>query len=137
MISPLEPNEAGAVIALWRAAGLTRPWNDPAADVALALAGPSSAILAARDEEGRLLGTVMAGFDGHRGWIYYLAVAEAERGRGLGRALVTAAEAWLAAQGAPKIQLMIRAENERVAAFYAALGYEPGDVMVMGKRLDD
>jgi ribosomal protein S18 acetylase RimI-like enzyme len=133
-ISPLLVGEAGPAIALWEEAGLVREWNDPRADINAAIAGPTSAILAAR-EGGRILGTVMVGYDGHRGWLYYLAVASDRRGTGLGRALVKAAEEWLARRGARVIRLMIRAENEAVTDFYRAVGYDTSEMIVMGKKL--
>ncbi|WP_433801369.1 GNAT family acetyltransferase [Actinomycetospora sp. CA-084318] len=126
-IRDLRPDEADAAIDLWHAAGLTRPWNDPRSDLDRALAGPSSTVLAAVDDEGGLLGTVMVGHDGHRGWMYYLAAAV--RGRGVGRALVAAAEERLAAD-VPKVQLMVRADNDDAGAFYAHLGYARSDVTV-------
>lgn len=86
-------------------------------------------------EDGRLVGTAMVGWDGHRGWVYYLAVAKSHRGRGLGRELMTAAEKWLKAVGAPKIQFMVRAENDAVVAFYDHLGYVPQYCVVLGRRL--
>ncbi|WP_420138712.1 GNAT family acetyltransferase [Sphingomonas sp.] len=132
-IAPLAPDETEQAIDLWDEANLLQPWNDPRADIAAALACPSSTILAARDG-GRIVGTAMIGYDGHRGWFYYLAVARSHRGTGLGRAIVTAAEQWLVGQGASTIRLMIRAENEQVAGFYRALGYEQGNLIVMGKR---
>lgn len=125
-----------AVIALWREAGLTRPWNDPVADFDLALVTPTSAVLIARDSDVSV-GTVMAGFDGHRGWVYYLAVVEARRRRGIARLLMESAERWLAAQGCPKAQLMVRGENAEALRFYAALGYEVQDVFTLGRRFDD
>ena len=124
-----------AVVALWRAAGLTRPWNDPAADFALALANPTSTILLARDGAA-VIGCVMVGFDGHRGWVYYLASEPARRGEGIGRALMAAAEDWLRARGCPKIQLMVRTDNAAAQGFYAALGYDLQDVVTIGRRLD-
>ena len=133
-IADLTPAEADAAKALWEEAGLIRAWNDPHADIAAALDCPTSTILAARDG-GQIVGTVLAGYDGHRGWLYYVAVAADRRGTGLGRALVEAAEQWLAAQGARVIRLMVRAENEAVTGFYEALGYEDGEMIVMGKRL--
>jgi len=133
-IGHLAANEAAAAAALWEEAGLVRSWNDPQADIAAALACPTATILAARDA-GCVVGTVMAGYDGHRGWLYYVAVAAEQRGAGLGRALVEAAEQWLIAQGARVIRLMVRAENVAVTRFYAALGYEDGEMIVMGKRL--
>jgi ribosomal protein S18 acetylase RimI-like enzyme len=124
------------VIALWHACGLTRPWNDPAADFAAALATPTSTILIVRDE-GALTGSVMAGFDGHRGWIYYLAVAPDARRSGIGRAMMAAAEAWLRGQGAPKMQLMVREGNQAALDFYATLGLERQDVVTLGRFLKD
>jgi len=133
-IGDLRPQDADLAAALWAEAGLVRAWNDPHADIAAALACPTSTILAARDGD-RIAGTVMAGYDGHRGWLYYVAVAADQRGAGLGRALVRAAEQWLAGQGARVIRLMIRAENDAVKGFYEALGYEDGQMIVMGRRL--
>ena len=123
------------MVALWQAAGLTRPWNDPHADFDLAVANPTSAILLARDDA-ELLGSVMTGFDGHRGWVYYLAVDPARRGQGIGRELMIAAEDWLRGHGCPKIQLMVRSGNVEAKGFYAALGYEVQDVATIGRRLD-
>lgn len=135
VIREIETDEAGAVVALWRACGLTRPWNDPDADLAMALATATATVLMATDGE-RLTGSVMVGFDGHRGWVYYLAVDPAARRAGLGRALMAAAEAWLRERGAPKVQLMVREGNEEALGFYAALGLEPQPVVVLGRRLD-
>ncbi|MEJ2867021.1 GNAT family acetyltransferase [Actinomycetospora sp. OC33-EN08] len=127
-IRDLRPAEHDAAIALWHEAALTRPWNDPRADLDRALAGPSSTVLAAVPDGGDgLLGTVMVGHDGHRGWMYYLAAAP--RGEGTGRALVAAAEAWLSAH-VPKVQLMVRGGNPDASDFYAHLGYERSDVSV-------
>jgi ribosomal protein S18 acetylase RimI-like enzyme len=134
MIERLREDEIPAAIALWEAAGLAHPWNDSARDIELALACPTATILAAHDEAGVLVGTVMAGFDGHRGWLYSLAVADSQRGQGLGGRLVGAAEDFLLAQGAPVIRLMVRADNEGVTAFYESVGYERGEFLVFGKR---
>jgi ribosomal protein S18 acetylase RimI-like enzyme len=121
------------VVALWERCGLTRPWNDPRADIALARRTAGSTVLVGW-LDGAIATTVMAGSDGHRGWVYYLGVDPDRQKRGLGRAMMQAAEAWLAAQGVPKVQLMVRGENRATQAFYAALGYEAQDVVVMGKR---
>lgn len=134
-IAPLGNGDAADAVTLWAEAGLLRPWNDPRADIERALAGPASTILAARHGT-RLTGTVMVGHDGHRGWLYYLAVAEAHRGRGIARRLVSAAEDWLRVAGCPKVQLMVRHDNAAASGFYAALGYEPQAVVVLGRRLD-
>lgn len=133
-VSPLSPGEAEAAVALWEEAGLTRPWNDPRADIRLALVGPASTVLAGRID-GDLVATAMVGCDGHRGWLYYLAVAKAERRRGYGARMVRAAEDWLAARQAPKIQLLIRAENQAVVAFYEALGYRRSDSAMLQRVL--
>ena len=131
----LPPHLHDAAVALWHAAGLTRPWNDPHADLARALGGPSSTVLAALDD-GALVGTVMLGHDGHRGWVYYLAVEPAARRRGVATALVRAGERWLVERDIPKLQLMVRRGNDDALALYAALGYEVVDVTVVGRRLD-
>jgi ribosomal protein S18 acetylase RimI-like enzyme len=128
------PGDAEAVIALWRACGLTRPWNDPAADFARAIAGPASAILLRR-EGATLTAGVMVGHDGHRGWVYYLAVAPERRRAGLGRAMMDGAEAWLRARGAPKVQLMVREDNVEALRFYEALGLERQKVVTLGRFL--
>ena len=134
-ISDLAADEIEAAVALWRACGLTRPWNDPHADIHLALRDPQSTVLAARDGD-TLIATAMVGVDGHRGWVYYLGVDPKARRRGLGRAMMKACEDWIIARGHPKLQLMVRTENSATLAFYAALGYEVQDTMVLGKRFD-
>ncbi len=123
-----------AAASLWAEADLTRPWNDPLADFDRAVAGPTSTVLGIR-EDGRLVGTAMVGHDGHRGWVYYLAVSTNRRGQGIGAALMSAAEAWVADAGVPKIQLMVRHTNEGVVAFYRRLGYEDDEVTVLSRRL--
>jgi ribosomal protein S18 acetylase RimI-like enzyme len=122
------------VVALWHAAGLTRPWNDPADDLHRALAAPSATVFGAFDGD-RLVGTVMTGEDGHRGWLYYLAVAEDRRGDGLGRDLVTAAEAWLAGRDVVKVNLMVRGGNEVALGFYDRLGWTREDTVVLSRWL--
>ena len=134
MIEPATAEDGAAVIALWHACGLTRPWNDPRADFARAVAGPASAVLIARTES-ELAGSVMVGDDGHRGWVYYLAVADARRREGLGRTLMAAAEDWLRERGAPKIQLMVREDNDAALGFYEALGLERQKVVTLGRFL--
>jgi len=135
MIDAATAADAAAVVALWRVCGLTRPWNDPHADFALALGTATSTVLVARDGA-EIIGSAMVGFDGHRGWIYYLAVAPGRQRGGLGRALMTAAEAWLRARGVPKVQLMVREGNEAALGFYEALGLERQPVVVFGRFLD-
>ncbi len=123
------------VIALWHACGLTRPWNDPVRDFDTPLANPTSWILIERDG-GRLVASAMIGFDGHRGWVYYLAVDPERRRQGLGGRLMDAAEQWLRAVGAAKIQLMVRDTNEEALGFYAAFGLERQPVVTLGRFLD-
>lgn len=137
-IRAFERRDTDAVVALWEDAGLTRPWNDPRADIERKLAVQPELFLVAEDVlrgAERIVGSVMAGYDGHRGWLYYLASASDLRGTGIGRALVTEAERLLLAMGCPKVQLMVRAGNERVLGFYDALGYERFEVGITGKRL--
>jgi ribosomal protein S18 acetylase RimI-like enzyme len=134
VIAPLGLDDIPALVGLWEACGLTRPWNDPARDARLAIEGATSAILGLRDG-GTLIGSVMTGFDGHRGWVYYLAVAPARRREGLGHHLMDAAEAWLRARGVPKLQLMVRASNEEALGFYEALGLERQEVVTLGRFL--
>ena len=137
LICDLRVDHHDDAVGLWRTAGLTRPWNDPAADLTRALASPSSTVLAALDEVGRLLGTAMVGHDGHRGWVYYLAVDPDLRRNGLGRQLMYASERWLRERDVPKLNLMVRTTNHAVLAFYKALGYEDGEVVVLGKFLGE
>lgn len=133
-IRPYELADRDDVVALWTACNLVVPWNDPVADIALAVSKPNATILIGC-EDGRTVASVMVGHDGHRGWFYYLAVDPARRGCGYGRALVTAAEGWLREAGMPKAQLMVRATNHAVVAFYERLGYATGPVTVMQKWL--
>lgn len=135
VIDEMDGAERAAIISLWERCGLTRPWNDPAADVALAERTESATVLVAR-REGRIVGAAMTGHDGHRGALYYLGVDPDERRGGVGRALVEAAEAWCRARGAPKLNLLVRNENQAVLAFYKALGYLPTDSISLYRTLD-
>ena len=98
-ISPIADADVAAIVALWQRCGLTRPWNDPASDIALARRGPNS--------------TVMVGHDGHRGWVYYVATDPDRRGKGFGRAIMNAAEDWLRAAGILKLQLLVGVRTTR------------------------
>lgn len=110
------------IIAFWHASGVARPWNDPAADIAFARRGPHSTILVAM-LNGSVAATAMVGEDGHRGWVYYVATAPERRGGGLGRAVMAAAEAWLAGRGVREVQLLVRGDNADAKRFYERLGY--------------
>ena len=122
------------MIALWQACGLTRPWNDPAKDIARKFAEQPE-LFAVAECDGALVGCVMAGYEGHRGWINYLAVAPAERRRGVGRALMLEAERMLRAAGCPKINLQVRPDNPDVIAFYERIGFRVEGAISLGKRL--
>ncbi len=127
--------DTDAVVELWHAAGLTRPWNDPYLDIERKLRVQPELFLVAATDDGGIVGSVMAGYDGHRGWLYYLASDPARQREGIARSLVEEAERLMTAMGCPKVQLMVRAENEAVLGFYDALGYERFGVLTTGKRL--
>jgi ribosomal protein S18 acetylase RimI-like enzyme len=134
-IGPIADADVAAVIALWQACGLTRPWNDPAADIALARRGPNSTILIGRDDDD-IVATAMVGHEGHRGWVYYVAVDPHRQGKGYGRAIMNAAENWLRATGIEKLQLLVRPGNTQVKAFYESLGYGEQPRIMFAKWLD-
>jgi len=128
-----EADESG-VIALWRECDLVRPWNDPQKDIQRKLkVWPEGFRVAEAD--GRIVGTIMVGYEGHRGWINYLAVSPNCRKRGLGRQLMNEAERLLKARGCPKINLQVRVTNSAAVAFYKRLGFRPDEVVSFGKRL--
>lgn len=135
MIRPFRKKDAEGVVAIWRATGLLRPWNDPYQDISHKQAMDDGLFLVA-EEDDSVVGTVMAGYDGHRGWIYYLTVDPGLRGNGIGKALMGEAEGRLAERGCPKVNLQIRTGNQDVIAFYRHLGYQVDDVVSVGKRLD-
>lgn len=133
-IRPFAPSDEDQVVALWEAAGLTRPWNDPRKDIARARAVWPELLLVAAEGDA-VVGSVMAGYDGHRGWLYYLATAPERRGEGIGRRLVGEAESRLEALGCAKVMLMVREGNDPVLAFYDGLDYALETTRVMGRRL--
>jgi ribosomal protein S18 acetylase RimI-like enzyme len=130
----LSESETDAAVLLWEDVRLTRPWNDPRADLHRALASPASTVLAGRIDD-HLVATAMVGCDGHRGGVYYLAVAPSEQRQGLGRQMMRAAEIWLAKQDAPKLNLMVRADNSAARCFYEKIGYKLSDVAVLQREL--
>jgi ribosomal protein S18 acetylase RimI-like enzyme len=134
-IANIGDSDVAAVIALWQACGLTRPWNDPSSDIALARSGPNSTVLVGRENDA-IVATAMVGHDGHRGWVYYVASDPSLRGKGYGRAIMNAAEDWLRAVGVPKLQLLVRPENSGVAAFYQSIGFGEQKVLFFTKWLD-
>jgi ribosomal protein S18 acetylase RimI-like enzyme len=134
-IAPIGDGDIADVIALWQRCGLTRPWNDPAADIALARRGLGSTVLIGR-EGSAIIATAMVGHDGHRGWVYYVATDPGRRQQGYGRAIMNAAETWLRAAGIGKLQLLVRRENEKAGAFYQSIGYAESQTIVFAKWLD-
>lgn len=130
-----QPADEAGVVALWQDCGLTRPWNDPARDIRRKLQVQADGFAVALAADGRLIGSVMAGYEGHRGWINYLAVAPQAQRAGLGRGLMAWAEAWLRARGCPKINLQIRRDNLAAIGFYQAIGFGEDAVVSLGKRL--
>jgi ribosomal protein S18 acetylase RimI-like enzyme len=121
-IREIQDGDVPDVVALWGASGVSRPWNDPIADIAFARKSPQCIVLAGAIGQ-RLAATVMVGEDGHRGWVYYLATHPELQRRGIARAMMGAAEAWLRARGVWKMQLLIRADNAAAKGFYEKLGY--------------
>ena len=134
-IRPFQAADEEAVVALWRTCDLVRPWNDPRKDIRRKLRVNPEWFLVG-ELGGRLVGTVMAGYEGHRGWINYLAVAPGRRRAGLGRALMAEAERLLRAAGCAKINLQVRTANTAVIAFYERIGYRRDDCVSLGKRLE-
>ena len=134
-IRPFEEADTEVVVALWERCGLTRPWNDPRRDIARKLTEQRDSFLVALID-GRIVGSVMAGYDGHRGWINYLAVDPEVQRHGYGRQLMDAAEQCLRHAGCPKINLQVRVENEAAVAFYTRLGFLEDRVLSFGKRLE-
>jgi ribosomal protein S18 acetylase RimI-like enzyme len=124
-----------AVVELWRRCGLTRPWNDPHKDIARKRRVQRELFLVA-EREGAIIGSVMGGYDGHRGWVNYLAVDPARRRAGLGRTLMDEVEARLRALGCPKLNLQVREDNADALGFYARLGFERDAAVSLGKRLE-
>lgn len=133
-IRPYEESDEAAVVALWQAAGLTRPWNDPHKDIARKLSVQREMFLVGTIE-GQVMASVMAGYEGHRGWVNYLAVMPEQRGHGYSRLLMQRVEEMLLALGCPKINLQVRTTNTAVIDLYRHLGYAQDEAVSLGKRL--
>jgi ribosomal protein S18 acetylase RimI-like enzyme len=134
-IAQIDDADVADVAALWQTCGLTRPWNDPTADIALARRGSNATVLIGR-KNGAIAATVLVGHDGHRGWVYYLAVDPDHRQKGYGRVMMDAAERWLRECGIEKLQLMVRPDNRSVKNFYQSLGYSEQERVIYAKWLD-
>ncbi len=133
-IRPFELADEAAVIDLWDRCGLLRSWNDPAKDIRRKLTVQPGLFLVAVSDRA-VVGSVMAGYDGHRGWVNYLAVDPDLRRRGVGRDLMQAAENALKDLGCPKLNLQVRRGNALATAFYAEIGYTEDAAVSLGKRL--
>ena len=129
----LESDEE-AILALWKACGLTRPWNDPRKDIARKLAVQRELFFVGTVGD-KIAASVMAGYEGHRGWVYYLAVDPEFRNRGFARTIMRHVEEHLLNAGCPKINLQVRSGNAAVLEFYSRLGYAQDEVVSLGKRL--
>ena len=123
-----------AVVALWHRCGLVVPWNDPKTDIALKLQFQPGLFLVGTLDR-RVIATVMVGYEGHRGWVNYLAVSPELQRRGIGRRMMEEAEAKLRELGCPKMNLQVRTSNKSVIAFYEHLGFSDDHVIGLGKRL--
>jgi ribosomal protein S18 acetylase RimI-like enzyme len=134
-IRPFRREDTEPVVALWRAAGLVVPWNDPYRDIERKLTVQPELFLVAEDDGGAVVGAAMVGYDGHRGWVNYLAVDTSRRGEGLGAAIMAEAERLLLELGCPKLNLQVRSTNQGVVDWYRSLGYEPDHAVSLGKRL--
>ena len=117
--------EENQVVALWQLCGLVASYNNPNEDFRFAFGKPSSDILVAINDGGKVIGSAMVGYDGHRGWLYYVSVDPDYRKQGIGRQLVKAGEEWLSQRDVVKVQLMVRETNAQVVSFYERIGYEP------------
>jgi len=134
-IRAFQPGDEASVISLWQACGLTRPWNNPRKDIQRKLSvRPDLFLVGVTD--GLVVASAMAGYDGHRGWIYYLAVSPEHQQRGLGRQIMAHAERLLAEMGCPKVNLLVRSSNAAAIEFYRRLGYARDEVVSLGKRLE-
>jgi len=133
-IRAFRPHDEPSVIALWQECGLTRPWNDPHANIARKLTEQPELFLVGTVGDD-LVATAMVGFDGHRGWVYYLAVSPRHRRRSYGRSLMREVERLLVERGCPKLNLQVRSSNAEVIEFYRRLGYAQDDDISLGRRL--
>ena len=134
-VRPFTPADEAALVALWHACGLVVPWNDPHRDIVRKVKAQPDLLLLGLLAD-RLVASVMVGYDGHRGWINYLAVCPSHRRQGIGARMMDAAETRLRALGCPKIILQVRTSNAQVIEFYNRIGYKTDDVVSMGKRLE-
>jgi len=133
-IRQFKDSDRSAVIELWQACDLTRPWNNPDQDISRKLAIQPELFFVG-EISGKITASAMAGYDGHRGSVFYLAVLPEYQGRGFGKQLMQQIEVTLKAMGCPKLNIVVRSSNEKVLGFYKSLGYSTDDVVSTGKRL--
>jgi len=134
LIRAFRKGDEDAVVALWQECGLARPWNDPRRDIARKLTVQPELFLVG-ELDGKIIATVMAGYEGHRGWVNYLAVAPEHRRQGFGRVLMQEAEERLLALGCPKLNIQVRNSNAEALGFYRGIGYVQDEAISLGKRL--
>lgn len=134
-IREFEAGDADAVVALWERCALTRPWNDPRKDIARKLALADGGLLVGV-VDGLIVASVMAGYDGHRGWANYVAVDAQYRTSGSGRAMMDAAETWLRERNCPKLNVQVRSDNRGAIEFYKRIGFGVDAAASLGKRLE-
>ena len=133
-IRAFQKSDETAVVALWERCGLTRPWSDPRKDIARKLEVQPELFLVGL-LRGDVVASVMAGYEGHRGWVNYLAVAPAQQRQGIGRRLMEEVEKRLLERGCPKLNIQMRSSNTEAMAFYRRLGYVADEAVALGKRL--
>lgn len=133
-IRPYAAGDETAVVALWEKCRLTRPWNDPRKDIARKLAVQPELFLVGVLGDA-IVATVMAGYEGHRGWVNYLAVSPEHQRKGLGKTLMQEVEKRLMERGCPKLNVQVRAANGEALQFYRRLGYAQDEAVALGKRL--
>jgi ribosomal protein S18 acetylase RimI-like enzyme len=134
-IRPFQAADEDTVVELWRRCNLIRPSNDPHKDIRRKLRVRPDLFLVGV-VEGQIVASVMAGYEGHRGWLNYLAIAPEHQRGGFGRMIVEEAERLLRKEGCPKINLQVRTSNQNALEFYRHIGYAVDDVVSMGKRLE-
>jgi ribosomal protein S18 acetylase RimI-like enzyme len=134
-IRPFQEEDEPAVLHLWQECGLIVPHNDPRKDIRRKLRVNPEWFLVG-EEDGAVLATCMVGYEGHRGWINYLAVAPRRQGQRLATRMMEEAERLLRAAGCPKINLQVRTANMQVIAFYESMGFKIDAVTSLGKRLE-
>ena len=133
-IRPFAAADSDAVISLWQDCGLTRSWNNPVFDIARKTSCQGELFFVGCHEN-HIIASAMFGYEGHRGWVNYLAIAPSYQRQGFGKQMMAYGESALLALGCPKINLQIRSENTNIAKFYEALGYPQDPAISMGKRL--